>query len=154
MPRTVPERPRAPSAAVPAAAAPPPRPSPPAPRAAAPTSDGDSTWARVVEEVKARKIMLGSLLEQAHLGALADGELTIVLTGSRFQRDTLNERTNRELILTAAKKYLSGVERITVAEGDGGPGDIRSHPAVKAAIEEFDGEIVTVRPRGKEGDGQ
>jgi len=153
-PRTVPERPRAPSAAVPAAAAPPPRPSPPAPRAAAPTSDGDSTWARVVEEVKARKIMLGSLLEQAHLGALADGELTIVLTGSRFQRDTLNERTNRELILTAAKKYLSGVERITVAEGDGGPGDIRSHPAVKAAIEEFDGEIVTVRPRGKEGDGQ
>src|SRR5207237_9219189 len=116
--------------------------------------EGDSQGARVGEEVKARKIMLGSLLEQAHLGALAAGELTIVLTGSRFQRDTLNERTNRDLILTAAKKYLSGVERITVAEGDGGPGDIRSHPAVKAAIEQFDGEIVTVRPRQAEGDGQ
>jgi len=152
-PRPAPERPRAPATAPPAAASPA-RPSSPAPRAAAPAADPDSTWARVVEEVKARKIMLGSLLEQAHLGAIADGELTIVLTGSRFQRDTLNERTNRELILTAAKKYLSGVDRITVADGDGGPGDIRSHPAVKAAIEEFDGEIVTVRPRGKEGDGQ
>jgi DNA polymerase III subunit gamma/tau len=153
-PRPTPERPRAPAPAAAAPAPPPARPAPPPPRVAAPAGDAESTWARVVEEVKARKIMLGSLLEQAHLGAIADGELTIVLTGSRFQRDTLNERTNRDLILTAAKKYLSGVDRITVAEGDGGPGDIRSHPAVKAAIEEFDGEIVTVRPRGKEGDGQ
>jgi DNA polymerase-3 subunit gamma/tau len=153
--RPAPERPR-PAPAAPAAPAPPSRPAPaaPPPRAAAPASDLDSTWARVVEEVKARKIMLGSLLEQAQLGGIADGELTIVLTGSRFQRDTLNERTNRDLILTAARKYVSGVERITVAEGDGGPSDIRSHPAVKAAMEEFDGEIVTVRPRGKEGDGQ
>jgi DNA polymerase-3 subunit gamma/tau len=153
--RPAPERPR-PAPAAPAAPAPPSRPAPaaPPPRAAAPASDLDSTWARVVEEVKARKIMLGSLLEQAQLGGIADGELTIVLTGSRFQRDTLNERANRDLILQAARKYIPGVERINVSEGDGGTGDIRSHPAVKAAMEEFDGEIVTVRPRGKEGDGQ
>jgi DNA polymerase-3 subunit gamma/tau len=154
-PRPAPERPRPPAAAPAPAPSPVPasRPAPP-PRSAPPASDADSAWARVVEEVKTRKIMLGSLLEQAHQGAIADGELTIVLTGSRFQRDTLNERANRDLILQSVKKYISGVERISVAEGDGGPGDIRSHPAVKAAIEELDGEIVTVRPRGKEGDGQ
>jgi DNA polymerase-3 subunit gamma/tau len=152
-PRTAPERPRPPAAAPAAAPAPASRPAPP-PRSAPPASDADSAWARVVEEVKTRKIMLGSLLEQAHQGAIVDGELTIVLTGSRFQRDTLNERANRELVLQAVRKYISGIERISVAEGDSGPGDIRSHPAVKAAIEEFDGEIVTVRPRQAEGDSQ
>ena len=155
-PRPAPERPRS-AAAAPVTPPPPPsppsRPAPP-PRSAPPASDADSGWARVVEEVKTRKIMLGSLLEQAHQGATVDGELTIVLTGSRFQRDTLNERANRDLILQVVKKYISGVERISVAEGDGGPTDIRSHPAVKAAIEEFDGEIVTVRPRQAEGDSQ
>jgi hypothetical protein len=84
-----------------------------------------------------------------------DGELTIVLTGSRFQRDTLNERANRDLILQCARKYLPGVERIAVADGDGGSGgDVRSHPAVEAAIAEFDGEVVAVRPRQPEGEGQ
>jgi hypothetical protein len=78
-----------------------------------------------------------------------------VLMGSRFQRDTLNERANRDLILQAVRKYLPGVERIAVAEGDGGGGgDVRSHPAVAAAIAEFDGEVVAVRPRQPEGESQ
>ena len=98
--------------------------------------------------------MLGSLLEQARQGSVVDGVLTIVLTGNRFQRDTLNERANRDVVLQAAQKYLSGVERISVADGDGGPGDIRSHPAVQAAVSEFDGEVVAVRPRQPEGEGQ
>ena len=99
--------------------------------------------------------MLGSLLDQARQGPITDGELTIILTGSRFQRDTLNERANRDLILQAVRKYLPEVERISVAEGDGGTGgDIRSHPAVEAAIAEFDGEVVIVRPRQAEGESQ
>jgi hypothetical protein len=98
--------------------------------------------------------MLGSLLEQARQGTIVDGVLTILLTGSRFQRDTLNERANRDLILQSARKYMDGVERIAVAEGDDGPGDIRSHPAVQAAVAEFDGEVVAVRPRQAEGEGQ
>jgi hypothetical protein len=118
-------------------------------------SDPTSAWARVIDEVKSRKIMLGSLLDQARQGAIVDGELSIVLTGSRFQRETLNERANRDLILQAVRKYLPGVERINVAEGDGGTGgDIRSHPAVEAAIAEFDGEVVIVRPRQAEGENQ
>ena len=153
-PRPAPERSRPPAAAPAPTPSPAARPAPSPPRPGPAPNDEGSTWARVVEDVRARKIMLGSLLEQAHPGGIVDGELTIVLTGSRFQRDTLNERTNRELILHAAKKYLGGVERISVAESDGGPGDIRSHPAVKAAIDEFDGEIVTVRPRQAEGDSQ
>ena len=99
--------------------------------------------------------MLGSLLDQARQGPIVDGELRIVLTGSRFQRDTLNERANRDLVLQAVRKYMPGVERISVAEGDGGSGgDVRSHPAVEAAIAEFDGEVVAVRPRQAEGEGQ
>ena len=117
-------------------------------------SDPDAAWARVVDEVKARKIMLGSLLEQARQGPLVDGELTIVLTGSRFQRETLAERANRDLILQAVRKYLNGVERINVADNDGGSGDLMSHPAVQAAIAELEGEVVAVRPRQAEGEGQ
>ena len=99
--------------------------------------------------------MLGSLLDQARQGPIVDGELKIVLTGSRFQRDTLNERANRDLILQAVRRYMPGVERIAVAEGDGGSGgDVRTHPAVAAAIAEFDGEVVSVRPRQAEGEGQ
>ena len=116
--------------------------------------DTDSGWARVVDEVKTKKIMLGSLLDQARQGPIVDGALTILLTGSRFQRDTLNEPANRDLILQAARRYMSGVERISVVEGDGGPGDIRSHPAVQAALSEFDGEVVAVRPRQAEGENQ
>jgi len=154
-PRPAPERPR-PAASAPAP--PPPRaaaPRAPAATTPAPANDPSSTWARVIDEVKTRKIMLGSLLDQARQGSIVDGELTIVLTGSRFQRDTLNERANRDLILQAVRKYLPEVERISVAEGDvTSLGDVRSHPAVEAAIAEFDGEVVVVRPRQTEGESQ
>ena len=83
-----------------------------------------------------------------------DGELTIVLTGSRFQRDTLNEQANRDLILQAVRTYMPDVDRISVAEADGSGRDVRSHPAVEAAIAEFDGEVVVVRPRQAEGESQ
>jgi DNA polymerase-3 subunit gamma/tau len=159
-PRPAPERPRAvvtsPAPSPPLSAPSRPAPAPPPPPAGtAPANDSGSAWARIVDEVKGRKIMLGSLLDQARQGPIVDGELRIVLTGSRFQRDTLNERANRDLILQAVRKYMPGVERISVAEGDGGSGgDVRSHPAVEAAIAEFDGEVVAVRPRQAEGEGQ
>jgi hypothetical protein len=148
-PRAAPERPR--PTAVPSTPTSSPRPTPqsaPSP----PAIDEASAWARVIDEVKARKIMLGSLLDQTRQGPVADGELTIVLTGSRFQRDTLNERANRDLILQSVRKYMPGVERINVVgnEGGGGSGDVRSHPTVEAVIAEFDGEVVAVRPRADE----
>jgi hypothetical protein len=99
--------------------------------------------------------MLGSLLDQARQGPIVDGELKIVLTGSRFQRETLDERANRDLILQAVRRYMPGVERISVAEAGGvSGGDVRTHPAVEAAIAELDGEVVVVRPRQAEGEGQ
>ena len=152
--RPAPERPRPAPASPPAAPVPPPQRAA-APSAAPPASDPGSAWARVVDEVKGRKIMLGSLLDQAHQGSIVDGELKIVLTGSRFQRETLDERANRDLILQAVRRYMPGVERIIVAEADGGSvGDVRTHPAVEAAIAELDGEVVSVRPRQAEGEGQ
>jgi hypothetical protein len=56
-------------------------------------------------------------------------------------------------VLAAVRRWLRDVERFTVAEGPGS-GDIAGHPAVQAAITEFEGEVVTVRPRPREGDGQ
>jgi DNA polymerase III subunit gamma/tau len=151
-PRAERARPVAPPSPPPRTAAPP-RAAAPAPPA--PAADPTSAWARVIDEVKGRKIMLGSLLDQARQGPVVDGELTIVLTGSRFQRETLNDRANKDLILQAVRKYLPGVERISVAEGDGAfGGDVRSHPAVEAALAEFDGEVVVVRPRQAEGESQ
>jgi DNA polymerase-3 subunit gamma/tau len=153
-PRGAPERPRPTAVAPPQPTPAAPRPAPPS--APPPASDAGSAWARVIDEVKTRKIMLGSLLDQTRQGPIADGELTIVLTGSRFQRDTLNERANRDLILQSVRKYMPGVERINVAENEGGSvsGDVRSHPAVEAVIAEFDGEVVAVRPRQVEGESQ
>ena len=99
--------------------------------------------------------MRGSLLDQARQGPIVNGELKIVLNGSRFQRETLDERANRDLILQAVRRYMPGVERISVTEADGSSGgDVRTHPAVEAAIAELDGEVVAVRPRQAEGEAQ
>ena len=70
--------------------------------------------------------MLGAVLAQAQPRGLAGGELQIVLTGNHFHREMLGEAA----------------------------GDLAEHPAVRAAIAEFQGEVVAVRPRLPEGEGQ
>ena len=49
---------------------------------------------------------------------------------------------------------MAGAERITVSTEDSGGGSVNAHPAVQAAMTEFQGEVVAVRPRLPEGDGQ
>jgi DNA polymerase-3 subunit gamma/tau len=159
-------RPAGPAAVPAASAAPAPRPTPapspastpsPAPApAAAPTPEASeltTSWQRVVEEVMRKKPMLGAVLAQATPVQVSAGELTIAVAGNHFHRDLLADRANRDLVLAAVRRWLRDVERFTVAEGPG-PGDIAGHPAVQAAITEFEGEVVTVRPRPREGDGQ
>jgi hypothetical protein len=89
--------------------------------------------------------MLGAILGQAQPGPIAAGELQVALTGNQFQREQLADRVNRD------------VERFRVSEGGSNPGDttdVRNHPAVQAAIAEFEGEVVAVRPRPPEGESQ
>jgi DNA polymerase III gamma/tau subunit len=150
-----------------APAAPSPRPNPPSPREArppapggrpersapAPTDDLQTAWQRVVDEVMRKKPMLGAVLAQATPVQVSGGELTIALAGNHFQRDLLADRANRDLVLAAVRRWLREVERVAVTEAPG-VGDIAGHPAVQAAITEFEGEVVTVRPRPREGDVQ
>ncbi|HSD53025.1 MAG TPA: DNA polymerase III subunit gamma/tau [Methylomirabilota bacterium] len=118
------------------------------------TAEIGSTWQRVVDEVMRRKPTLGAVLAQSKPGALRDGELTIVLSGNHFHREMLSDGASRELVLQALRRHLPGVERFRISAEDEGGGGVSTHPAVQAAMAQFQGEVVAVRPRSPEGEGQ
>jgi len=138
--------------------APPARPT--APPQAAPLStpppgaDLATAWERVVDEVMRRKATLGAVLAQAEPRSVSEGTLTIVLTGNHFHREMLADSANRDVIVQVVRRYVQGVERIDVQAGGAGPGGVAAHPDVQAAVAEFQGEVVAVRPRQPEGEGQ
>ena len=125
-------------------------------KSTAPVATGDvaSVWQRVVDEVMRRKPTLGAVLAQSKQGALRDGELTLVLSGNHFHREMLADGANREVVLQALRRQIPGVERFRVSAEDDGGGGVATHPAVQAAVAEFQGEVVAVRPRSPEGEGQ
>ncbi len=131
---------------------------PPAPAASAaapePTQELATAWERVVEEVMKRKPTLGAVLMQARPSGVSDRELTIVLLGNHFHREMLADVANRELVVQAVRRCVAGAERVNVVAGGEAGGAIATHPAVQAAIAEFQGEVVAVRPRLPEGEGQ
>ncbi len=138
------------------APAPPSRPAPSTTTAPAPGTDTElaSAWARVVDDVMRKKPTLGAVLTQAQPGGVVEGELTIVLTGNHFHREMLADTAHRDLVVQAVRRYVPGAERIALQSGGAGPGGVAEHPAVSAAIAEFQGEVVAVRPRPPEGEGQ
>ena len=143
------------AAAAPLAAAPPPSPraeSPPPPASA----DMTTGWQRVIEDVMRRKPMLGAVLAQARPAGLRERELSVVLTGNHFHREMLADGVNRDLIAQAVRRHVAGAERFGVVSEDEGSGGVSAteHPAVQAAVAEFQGEVVAVRPRLPEGEGQ
>ena len=51
------------------------------------------------------------------------------------------------------RRHVAGAERMSLAtEGESSSGEVTDHPAVQAAVAQFQGEVVAVRPRapGKE----
>jgi DNA polymerase-3 subunit gamma/tau len=142
----------APAAAPTASAA---RPPASAPIAAAPAdADLATAWERVVDEVMKKKPTLGAVLMQARPSGVSDRELTIVLHGNHFHREMLADAANRDLVVQAVRRCVPGVERFSVVSSGESAGAIGTHPAVQAAIAEFQGEVVAVRPRSPEGEGQ
>jgi hypothetical protein len=127
---------------------------PPDPAGQRTTDDLATSWQRVVDEVMRRKPTLGAVLAQTKPGALRQGELTVILAGNHFHREMLTDTANRDLVHQAVRRHVAGVERITVSTEDNGGGSVNAHPAVQAAMAEFQGEVVAVRPRLPEGDGQ
>jgi DNA polymerase III subunit gamma/tau len=145
--------------------APPPAPPPsrpaPAPSAAPapafpPASENVVTgWQRVVEEVMRRKPTLGAVLAQTRPGPIRDRELSILLVGNHFHREMLSDSANRDLIGQALRRHIAGAERVSLTtEGESTGGEVTDHPVVQAAVAQFQGEIVAVRPRVAEGEGQ
>ncbi len=136
------------------------RPIPPAPPSSAenPASTAPAEvavgWQRVVDEVNRRKPMLGGMLAQVAPAHVSGGTLTIVLSGTGFHREMLTDAANKDLLTQAVRRHVAGAERLEItmqAEGDATPS---GHPAVRAAKEIFQGEVVAVRPRLPEGEGQ
>ena len=102
-----------------------------------------------------KKPMLGAVLAQARAASMRDGEVALVLTGNHFHREMLADVANRELVAQTVRRQIAGATRFTVStEEGGGGGGVAAHPAVQAAMAEFDGEVVAVRPRLPEGEGQ
>jgi hypothetical protein len=110
----------------------------------------------VVDDVMRRKPTLGAVLAQTRPAGLHDRELTVVLTGNHFHREMLADSANRELVAQALRRHVAGAERFgVVTENQGGGGVAATeHPAVQAVMSEFQGEVVAVRPRLPEGEGQ
>jgi len=101
-----------------------------------------------------KKPMLGAVLMHARPDALAGGELTVVLSGNHFHRETLAESANRELVREAVRRNIAGAEQFTVVTETNGGGSVTDDPTVQAALKEFEGEVVAVRRRTPEGEGQ
>jgi DNA polymerase-3 subunit gamma/tau len=158
-PSPPPARAAAPPVERPASPAPDRRPKAPAETPAPPPveragADAGETWQRVVDDVMRRKPTLGAVLAQSKPGGLREGELTIVLSGNHFHREMLADNASRDVVLQALRRHVPGVERFRVSAEDDGGGGVASHPAVQAAVAEFQGEVVAVRPRSPEGEGQ
>ena len=123
--------------------------------AAPPSADLATGWPRVVDEVMRRKPTLGAVLSQTRPSGLRERDLVIVLSGNSFHRDLLSDGANRDIVIQAVRRHVSGADRFSVvSEQESAGGAITDHPAVQAAVSEFQGEVVAVRPRLPEGEGQ
>ena len=133
-----------------------PAPSGSPPRAQAPSVDADlaTAWERVVDEVMRKRPTLGAVLMQVRPSGVSDRELTVVLAGNNFHREMLADAANKEVVTQAVRRWVVGAERFKVESGGETTGAVATHPAVQAAIAEFQGEVVAVRPRLPEGEGQ
>src|SRR5262245_31043553 len=116
-----------------------------------PDADLAEAWQRVLGEVMKKKALLGSVLQGAAPIAVEGGVLMLSLTGNHFHREMLTDRANRDLINQAVQQMVPGARRIEFdGNGGAGGGGPRNHPAVQAALNVFQGEVVAVRPRAPE----
>jgi hypothetical protein len=116
-----------------------------------PTGDVAEGWERVVGEIVRKKALLGSVLQSAVPMGVEGEVLMLALAGNHFHKEMLTDRANRELINQAIQQSIAGARRFELdASGEGGIGGARNHPDVQAVLNEFQGEVVAVRPRAQE----
>ena len=71
--------------------------------------------------------------------ALRDWELVVVRT-KHVAIVVLSDSANRDLVVQALRRHVAGAERFGVVTDDDGAGGEAEHPAVQAAMAEFQGE--------------
>jgi hypothetical protein len=109
----------------------------------------------VIDEVMRRKPTVGAVLSQTRPTGLREREVVIALAGNSFHRELLSDSANRDIVNQAVRRHVAGADRFgLVSEEESGVGAVTDHPAVQAAVSEFQGEVVAVRPRQPEGEGQ
>ena len=107
----------------------------------------DEAWERVTGAVLGRKALLGAILQTARPLGVRDGTLLVGITGNHFHKELLNDRANRDLINQAVEQHVPGARRIEVTADAAVESGALNHPAVRAALAAFPGEVVSVRPR-------
>jgi hypothetical protein len=95
--------------------------------------------------------VLAAVLQSAVPIAVEGDALMLSLAGNHFHKDMLNDRANREIMNQAIQQSIAGARRFELdAAGEGGTTGARNHPDVQAVLNEFQGEVVAVRPRAQE----
>jgi DNA polymerase-3 subunit gamma/tau len=121
---------------VPAAAEGAPPPAPPAPAA----ESLRARWPDVIEQVKRRNGLVGSILGSAEPLGLEDAVLVVAFS-TEFNRKTAEKATNRQLIETAFERVYGSAYRLrgTLAGGADRPG-LLADPVINYAARTFGGQ--------------
>jgi DNA polymerase-3 subunit gamma/tau len=110
-------------------------------------------WQRIVAEVMRLRPTLAHLLADAVIVTDEAGRLSVAVpNGSAFTQDQVRDQGNRQIVLEAARRVRPDVRELVMTTGPAaaGPGGaVTSHPAVRAAVELFNGEVTAVRPAGR-----
>jgi hypothetical protein len=106
-----------------------------------------------VAEVMRLRPTLAHLLADAVIVTDEAGRLAVAVpNGSAFTQDQVRDQGNRQIVLEAARRVRPDVRELvmTTAPATAGPGSaVTSHPAVRAAVELFNGEVTAVRPASR-----
>ena len=95
----------------------------------------------MIEHVKRRNGLVGSILGSAQPVALEDSVLVVVFS-TDFNRKTAEKSTNRQLIETAFERVYGSAYRLrgTVANGDSETPSLIDDPVINFAQRTFGGE--------------
>ena len=98
-------------------------------------------WPDVIEQVKRRNGLVGSILGSAEPLSLDDSSVLVVAFSTDFNRKTAEKATNRQLIETAFERVYGSAYRLraTAPAGSDGPG-LLEDPVINYAARTFGGQ--------------
>jgi DNA polymerase-3 subunit gamma/tau len=100
-----------------------------------------SRWADVIDQVKSRNGLLGSILGSARPIGVEDSVLVVAFS-TDFNRKTAEKATNRQLIEVAFQRIYGSAYRLrgTVGDGEAGAPSLLDDPVINFAQRTFGGQ--------------